>query len=185
MRFIAASVCALILLAGTATTSFAQGAPKVEVSGGYNYLKVDDDTIGSMPGGWYADVAGNVTPMLAIVGQVTGNYEALEFDGISVDAKLHTFMGGVRVNARAAGGVTPFAQVLFGATRFSASSDGNGVLEFNVGDSESDAALQIGGGVKLMPKNVGVQLGADYIRAFTEGEGTNVFRFAAGVVIGF
>jgi hypothetical protein len=151
----------------------AQDAPKAEVSVGYNYLHFSEN---SVPKGWYADVAGNVTPALAIVGQVTGNYKS--DDTIDLDTKLHTFMGGVRVNARATGGVTPFAHVLVGVAH---STDTSVLGDF----SSNDAALQLGGGVKLMPKNVGVQVGADYLRLFTDVEGTNVFRFAAGVVFGF
>ena len=168
-------LCAAIV--AVSAPAMAQDAPKAEVSVGYNYLHSNGD---SMPKGWYADVAGNVTPAFAVVGQVTGNYES--DDTLGVDSKLHTFMGGVRVNARATGGVTPFAHVLVGVAHSSLSTDLGGVTGSL---STNDGALQLGGGVKLMPKNVGVQVGADYLRLFTDVEGTNVFRFAAGVVFGF
>jgi hypothetical protein len=169
-------------MVGLAAPAMAQDAPSLQVSGGYNFLHVPEE---SVPGGWYADVAGSVTPTVAIVGQLTGNYKTLEDSGVSVDAKLHSFMGGVRVNAPTAPGVTPFVQALFGAMRTSGSTDLSGLLPVNVSDSVTDAALQLGAGVKFMPGTIGLQVGADYLRVFTEDEGTNAFRFAAGVVVGF
>jgi hypothetical protein len=175
------AVCALV--AGVAAPAMAQDAPKVEVSAGYNFLRVEEE---NTPAGWYAEVSGSVTPAVAVVGQITGNYKTLteEEFGVDVDVKLHTFMGGVRVNGRTAAGLVPFAHVLFGAARGSASSDLTDTLDIDI-PSETDAALQLGGGVKYMPANIGVQVGADYLRIFTEDEGTNAFRFAAGVVFGF
>ena len=97
----------------------------------------------------------------------------------TIDTKYHTFMGGVRVSSRSNARVVPFAQVLAGGAKLSASVAG-------IGDSETDATLQFGGGVNLMPRsNIGVRVGADYVRVFTEDEGTNVLRIAAGVVFGF
>jgi len=170
--------CALII--GLAAPAMAQSSPKTEVSVGYNFLHLPDENI---PGGWYADVAGNVTPMFGIVGQVTGNYKTIDEGGTSIDAKLHTFMAGVRVNGRLAGGVVPFVQVLGGAARTSGSTD---VVGVTVSDSTTDGALQLGGGVKFAPGGrIGLQVGADYLRIFTEGSGTNAYRVAAGVTFGF
>ena len=56
-------LCAAIVAASA--PAMAQDAPKAEVSVGYNYLHSSGD---SMPKGWYADVTGNVTPALAVVG---------------------------------------------------------------------------------------------------------------------
>jgi len=60
-------VLALAVLA-VATPAAAQDVPRVEVSGGYNFLRVFDDELGdeqNFPAGWYADVSGNVTPIFA------------------------------------------------------------------------------------------------------------------------
>jgi hypothetical protein len=167
------------LMVAVAAPAMAQGAPKVEVGGGYNYLHVEDTNV---PAGWYGEVSGSLTPAFAIVGQVTANYKTTDVSNVDFDTTLATYMGGVRLNARAAGGLTPFAQVLFGVARTSASTD---VVGVTVADSVSDAALQLGGGVKFVPGTIGVQVGADYLRVFSEDEGSNAFRFAAGVVIGF
>jgi hypothetical protein len=171
-----------LLFVGVAVPASAQDTSKVELSGGYNLLRMNDETL---PGGWYADVAGKITPMFAVVGQVTGNYKSIDVAGVTVDTKIHTFMAGVRVNAPAVSGLTPFAHVLFGAARTSGSSDLSGALPVNISDSQTDAALQLGGGIKYVPGAVGLQVGVDYVRLFTEDEGTNALRFAAGVVLAF
>jgi hypothetical protein len=41
----------------------------------------------------------------------------------------------------------------------------------------------VGAGVNLLSAGgIGLRLGADYIRVFTEGEGTNAVRFGVGIV---
>jgi hypothetical protein len=161
-----------------AAPAAAQDVPRVEVSGGYNFLRVFDDALGdekNFPAGWYADVSGNVTPMFAIVGAVFGTYKTIEV----FDLSAHGFMGGIRINSRANARVVPFGEILGGAIR--SATEGGGLDE-----SETDGLLQLGGGVNLMARpNVGVRLSADYLRVFEEDEGTNVFRFGAGIVLGF
>lgn len=174
-------VCAIVV--GFAVPAMAQNSSNVDVSGGYNLEHVPGQTL---PGGWYADVAGKVTPMFGVVGQITGNYKTIGAGGVSVDTKLHTFMGGVRGYAPASSGVVPYGEVLFGAAHWSGSSNLSGVLPFSVGLSETDAALQLGGGVQFVPagSKVGAQVSIDYQRMFGNAD-ANAFRFAAGVVIGF
>ena len=56
----------------------------------------------------------------------------------------------------------------------------------SVSDSASYFGLQVGGGVNLaIAQAVAVRLGVDALRVFHEGEGVNVFRFAAGIVVPF
>jgi hypothetical protein len=168
------------LMVALAAPAMAQNAPAVEVGGGYNYLHTEDTNV---PGGWYAEVSGNLTPVFSVVGQVTANYKSIDdvLSGVTVDTTLASYMGGVRVNARTTNGATPFVHALFGVMHASGSVD---VLGFNVGDSVTDPALQLGGGVKFMPGTIGLQVGADYLRTFSDLE-ANSFRFAAGVVVGF
>ncbi len=174
------SLCALVL--AVAIPAAAQNVPKVEVSGGYSLLKFSDETF---PGGWYADVAGNINRVFAIVGQGTGNYKTIDASGVSVDTKLHGFMGGVRVIGPNRN-LAPFAQALFGGVRTSGSSDLSGVLPFSVSAGETDAAMQLGGGVNIMSaRNVGLRVGVDYVRIFATDAGTNALRFTTGIVIPF
>lgn len=169
-------VLALTILA-LAAPAAAQDVPRIEVSGGYNFLRLLEDDLGdekNFPAGWYADVSGNVTPMVAIVGAVFGTYKTIEV----FDLSAHGFMGGVRVSSRANVRVVPFGEILGGAIR--STTEGGGLDE-----SETDGLLQLGGGVNLMASpNVGVRLSADYLRVFEEDEGSNIFRFGAGIVLG-
>lgn len=163
---------ALTILAGAAAPASAQ----VTASAGWNYLHVnqeedDDDDFADFPAGWYADVAGRIAPLVSVVGQVTGNYK--EVDG--ADLSIHTFAAGLRVSTP--GPVSPFVQALYGVGRTAFSAEG-------FSDSENDGVLLLGGGIDLGGGAVGFRLGADYIRAFTEEEGTNVFRVGLGLTFG-
>jgi outer membrane protein with beta-barrel domain len=172
-------VCALCVgILAFAVPARAQG---LEVSAGYNYLHIDTDDeeedLANLPLGWYADVAANVTSMFGVVGQITGNYKTIDVGGgFDVDTKIHTFMGGVRAGGGTSN-VRPFGQVLFGVANAKFSGAG-------FDDSSTDGALQLGAGVNVMSGAVGVRLGGDYIRVFSEDEGTNVFRLAVGIVFG-
>jgi hypothetical protein len=172
-----------LMMTGGSLPAFAQDAPPNEASVGYNLLRFDEETYGS---GWYADYARNVTPVFGVVGQITGNYKSFDdFDelGVEADSSIYSFMAGVRVSGRSNPMLVPFGQVLFGGVRSSVSTEVAGV-DFD--ESSTEAALQIGGGVNFMGAGaIGLRVGVDYLRVFTEGEGTNVFRFAAGVVFGF
>lgn len=180
-------VSVLVGLGGVAPVA-AQEAPHVEVSGGWNLIgfdPFDSGTTETYPMGWYVDVAGNLNRIVGLVGQVTGNYKSfddLEFVGVTVDTSAHTFMGGVRFNGRGTL-ATGFGQVLVGGARGSASV-GVPLLGTSLTESSTDLAVQVGGGINVMPGPVGVRFGADYIRVFADGEGTNVFRVAVGIVFG-
>ena len=62
-----------------AVPASAQTVPKVELSGGYQFLNFSVSGANeAMPAGWYFDVAGNLTSMLGVVFQVGGNYKSFE-----------------------------------------------------------------------------------------------------------
>ena len=168
-----------------ATPAFAQDdTPKAEVSVGYQWLTAKpsgDDEWEKFPKGWYFDVAGNVTSMLSIVGQVSGNYK--HFDDDDFDLNIHTFMAGVRGSSP--GRFRGYGQFLVGGVRLQASDEIDEA-------SETDVAFQLGAGVNALGSgNVGLRLGVDYIRVMAGEEGlilggadTNGFRFIAGVTFG-
>ena len=178
-----------LMVVGFARPALAQDAPKAEVSLGYNWLGVKqsgEDELEKFPKGWYFDVAGNVTPMVSIVGQVTGNYKTFEDpDGFDpdFDLKVHTFMVGVRGSSQ--GPVRGFGQVLIGGANIKASDDIDSA-------KETDLAIQVGGGVNVMGGGpVGLRLGVDYLRVMAKddglvlgGESLNGFRFSIGVTFG-
>jgi opacity protein-like surface antigen len=182
----ASTALACALCAVVAAPAAAQAAT-TELSAGYQFTRTPDL---NLPPGWYAEVAGNVAPMFAVVGEVSGAYksETIAVGTSSVDAtvRLHTFMGGVRVAARTNPKLVPFAQVLLGAARVSGAvtASGPAVSVLAATDAETEFALQIGGGVNLMTSgNFGVRLGADYRRIVVSDGGENEFRLVAGVVI--
>jgi len=189
-----------LLAVATAVPVAAQSTPKVELSGGYQFLNFSlDGENESMPVGWYFDVAGNLTPMLGVVVQVGGNYktfdESVTIGGItataSADLKVHEFLGGMRVNLRSGNAVVPFGQFLVGgvngSVKVSASTTipGQPPITFDEEDSTTNFALQAGGGVNFgLTESIGLRAGADYLRVFADDEGANLFRFHVGVVIG-
>jgi opacity protein-like surface antigen len=185
--------------------------PKIEVSGGYQFLNVSADLESidtgdlpvrdvdqSLPTGWYIDLAGNLNRHFGVVFEAGGNYksvsESATFAGIaasaSVDLKVHEFMGGVRYSSRANPTVVPFGQFLIGAINGSAKVTASGSVTGSPGFSFSgeasgtDIALQAGGGMQLrLTDKFGVRVGADYLHILADEGGVNAFRFAAGVVL--
>ena len=183
MKWLGASLLTLMVI-GFATPAAAQDTPKAEISVGYNWLTAKssgDDEWTKFPKGWYADVAGNISDTLSIVGQVTGSYKTFEDDST---VKLHSFMAGVRGSS--AGRVRGFGQVLLGGVNFKADDPVFGDFK------ETDFALQVGGGVNVYGSGpVGLRVGVDYLRVMAKDDGevlggddVNGFRFAVGVTFG-
>ena len=182
--FGAMALCLMVV--GFAAPAAAQDTPKAEVSVGYNWLTAKasgDEEWEKFPKGWYADVAGNISDTLSIVGQVTGNYKTFEDEEFKLN--IHTFMAGIRGSSP--GRVRGFGQVLVGGVSIKASEE-----VFDLEETETDFGLQIGGGVNVLGSGgVGLRLGLDYIRVFAKDDGTvlfgenvNGFRFNVGVTFG-
>ena len=190
------------ILALTGGTAMAQDRP--EVSAGWRLLHIsgsdagdlsgtDDDGV-NLPKGWYFDVAAPITPMLSLVGDIGGNYKSesvtfteqgVTFSG-TAKVSLHTFLGGIRLRATENPRVSPFAQLLFGAARGSASVEAtvSGVPLIDFDESGTDAAMSLGAGVNLTAGSIGVRLQAEWLKILEDDSG-NAFRFGAGVVIPF
>ena len=179
----------LLLLGQFVAPASAQDAP-VELSGGYQLVSLEPrhDTQ-TLRTGWYIDVAGNLTRMLAIVGQVGGNYRSRDLLGNELRFSMHEFMGGIRASSRGNAAVVPFGQALAGAVRANLSLQGEGV-------SVTKFALQFGGGVNWrLTQRIGIRVGADYLRIFNGQEGRDIgdlsggdrgdhaLRFVAGAVL--
>jgi hypothetical protein len=179
-----AAALACLLGAGSAAPAAAQA----ELSAGYQFTHSPEV---NLPVGFYVDVSGDVAPMLAIVGEVSGAYKSGTVTSgattVSATARLHTFMGGVRVASHGDPRLVPFAQMLVGGARhnshLTATTSGTTVSGQH---AETDFALQIGGGVdSMMRRSLRLRLGADYRRVFLPGFGENEFRFVAGLVLPF
>src|SRR5262245_17035230 len=185
--------------------------PKIEVSGGYQFLNVsaDLDSIDtgdlpvrdvdqSLPTGRYIDLAGNLNRHFGVVFAAGGNYKSISesatFAGVAAtataDLRVHEFMGGVRYNSRTNPTVVPFGQFLVGAVNGSAKVTASGSVtglpgfSFSGEASGTDLALQAGGGMQLrLTDKFGVRVGADYLHILADEGSVNAFRFAAGVVL--
>jgi opacity protein-like surface antigen len=186
-----AYVCACLTMAGLllgagVRTAAAQDEGNVEISGGYNFLAAkgsDDDEFENFPGGWYADVAFNVTSTVAVVGSVSGNYKTFEEEDF--DLKIHPYMGGIRVSGRATPTFVPFGQFLLGGVDLRASDD----VER---ESSQHFGFLLGGGVNVMAtSSVGVRGQIDYLRIQSSDDSeilegsANGYRIAVGVVLAF
>ena len=182
------SVVFCLAIVGAAIPAVAQ-TPTAELSGGYQFLRFssEGEESESLPGGWYADVAFNLNEMIGIVGEVGGNYKSDSLFGVTVDQKVHEFMGGVRVSSRRNPMVVPFGQFLVGGANYSASGGADiEDLTISISDSETNFAIQAGGGVNVrLTDRVGARVGADYLRAFHEVSDTNIFRFVVGINVSF
>ena len=195
------AVLCIVIVLGFAASSRAQNVPRSEFSAGWRLLNIPN-ALGeegqTLPLGWYADVAGNLTRAIGIVGDVSGNYKDFSESetqlgvNVNLDANLrvHTFMGGVRFNARQAPGFTPFAQALFGLAHASGKVEGQTTVagrtfSINQSVSDSDFAFDASGGVNLnVSESLAVRIAAGYLR-IGGTDGGNAFRFGVGVVIPF
>ena len=196
---------ATLVLGGLVLTSgpaLAQDRP--EVSAGWRLLHLsgsdpedisgtEDDSV-NVPKGWYFDVAVPITPMLSIVGDIGGNYksesESFTEQGVTftgdADVRVHTFLAGIRLRATENPRVSPFAQILFGAARATASVEANvgGVPLIDFDESSTEAVLSLGAGINLMPGSFGVRVQAEWLKILEDDSG-NAFRFGVGIVIPF
>lgn len=167
-----------LLLVVVSGPAMAQVTPAVEIGLGYAYLR-DDEIKESFPLGWYADIAGNLTSSLGLVGEIGGNYKTVD-SGIgdpTFDIKLsvHTAMGGLRLTHRG-DGANFYLQVLAGAAKAK-------ITFQDQSDSVTDFALQPGVGLEFgTGGSVGFRVGADYRRVFSD-PGVNQWRATAGFVI--
>ena len=177
---------ALACLLGATTA--VPAAAQAEISAGYQFTHTPDV---NLPVGFYVDVAGTVAPAIAMVGEISGAYKSETVTSgattAHATARLHTFMGGVRVASHSNPRLVPFGQMLVGGARLSAGFDATtSGMTFGAENAETHFALQIGGGVNaMMRRNLGLRLAADYRRFFMPDFGENEFRLVAGLVLPF
>lgn len=165
-----------VLAVAVSTPAMAQVTPSVEIGLGYAYLR-DEEIHESLPLGWYADIAGNLSDWLGLVAEVGGSYKTVHADIGDFDIKfrVHTAMGGLRFSHRG-DGANVYLQVLAGAAR--------GTVEvIDESDSVTDFALQPGVGIELgTGGGIGLRVGGDYRRIFSEGDNASQWRATAAVV---
>ncbi len=152
-----------------------QEYPRVEVFGGYSYLRANPEELNL--NGWNASFAGNLTDWFGVEADFSGHYASPnEFPFSGVDINHYTFMGGPKLALRS-GPITPFAHFLIGAARA-------GTSEFGASTSDYALAAAIGGGIDFnLSSVVAVRVfQADYLMTRFVDERQNNFRFSAGLV---
>ena len=189
MKKLVGVVSLVLLMSGFAV---AQDFPRVEVFGGYQFLRATDQDFSKMFHGWRASVAGNLNKYLGIEGAFTGAYgDFYDIDGepddpdIDVNATInnYTYMFGPRFTMRSER-VTGFAHFLLGGARTSVSaapSDPNADL------SMTDFAWVIGGGVDLnIAKYLAVRPAQfDFGQIRSDDANLNLIGYSAGIVVKF
>ncbi len=172
-----ALLCGVMLLfAGVAS---AQDDSKVEVFGGYSYMRFNPGmgSSGLNFNGGSGSIAYNVTPMVGVVADF-GGYHYSQSGG---DVNVISYMFGPKVSTHA-GPVRPFVQGLFGGAHASFSGGGG---------SENAFAMALGGGLDWdATPRIGVRLiQAEYLmtRFGFGGSGytQNNARISAGVTFRF
>ncbi len=121
-----------ICTAATATTAKAQLVPKVEVFGGYSYMRYNPTGVDVNLNGWNASI--NIKPnrVLGLVGDFAGDYGSPG----GVNASVHTYMVGPQLSFPAP--VSPFVHVLFGGAHLNVT-----------GACDNSFAMGYGGGIDI------------------------------------
>lgn len=201
LPFLASLVVLCLPLAALAQ----EEAPKVEISGGYSFLRLN---LGAVPGsenvdanldhldthGFNMSFAGNFARHVGIISEFSQYSKSETFNilgspiaqGLDVKFRVLTLLFGPRVTLHR-GKVEPFVHALFGAARATAESSVSGISGApDVPEEVGYAfAYALGGGVDVkVHRNIAIRLAqVDYLAARPGGEGLNNFRFSVGVVI--
>jgi hypothetical protein len=190
-RFLAVLIFATVL----PLQVLAQGAPRAEVFGGFQYFRANSgiDVLGcGVPvgpqscfdnfnlNGWNASLSGYFNRYFGVTADFSGAYGSPEFLGIPIHTKLHTFMFGPVVRLPNPTHLTPFVHALGGAAYTSADTLG-------ISGSDTSAAWAVGGGLDLnIAPVLSVRLGqVDFLQTRIGGDGQNNFRYSAGIVLRF
>jgi opacity protein-like surface antigen len=196
---------AAFLLLIFASPAMAQETPKVEIFGGYSFLRVTtDDNPGVLPqtngssldsvsaNGFMVSGAYNLKNYLGIVGEFSRHTKATNLANllnlpvttgapdIRVTARANTFLFGPRFTLRTES-IEPFGHVLVGGSNGSFDIRGGGISQSDSGTTLTFAA---GGGLDIkFNRRIVVRLvQADYLRTFISGDDLNSARISTGIV---
>jgi hypothetical protein len=190
------------LIVTLAAPALAQDTSRGEVTAGWRYHHVTLSDIpltsgvvtpNDYPEGWYADMAANLSPKFALVGEAGGTYHRDELTTTSgslttasaLDIAFHTFLGGIRIRAPQRRAIVPFGQILFGGIRQSAESErsiqvGQGTPSVSVREESSTSpVLALDAGVTLMAGPIAIRSSGGYARFFNTAD-ADAFRFSLG-----
>ena len=122
LLFIASLLLLLPLVA------LAQDKPKIEIFGGYSYLRADDHDDGTDLHGWNASATGNLNKWFGVKADFSGHYGSFTIvppnifaapldRRIKADSNTHLVLVGPQFAYREHDLVQPFGHVLFGVAR--------------------------------------------------------------------
>jgi hypothetical protein len=133
-KYLVALLLGMFSLAATAQ-EMGTTAPKAEIFGGYQYTRFDG---GTNANGWNTGATANFNNWFGIASDFSGAYKSQ--NGVSFHNYTYTF--GPQVSLRRNEKFTPFAHVLLGGFRASASFSGSSA-------SSNGFAMMAGGGVDV------------------------------------
>jgi opacity protein-like surface antigen len=191
-------VFSLLILFSATASALAQESPRVEVFGGFSYLRDDwdSDDIRDLRG-WNASVNYNLNSILGVKADFSGHYNNRTYGfGVPVDIasyevreKDYTFLFGPQFSYRKNERIVPFAHVLLGVRRRTISTSLYDIGFETINDSFSDNAFStaFGGGLDLkLTKRMAVRLvQADYLLSRFYGRTQNNLRIGTGLVVRF
>jgi opacity protein-like surface antigen len=188
-------VLSLLIVFSAASLALAQENSKVEVYGGYSYLRNDRDldSIRDLRG-WNTSVTYNLNNFLGVKADFSGHYNDRTFvfdDQVSLKEKENdfTFLFGPQFSYRKNERIVPFAHVLIGGRRrtFSSSLIDTDFGTFNDKFSNTAFSAAFGGGLDIkLKKGVAFRLfQADYLLSRTFGFSQNNLRLGTGLVFRF
>ena len=169
-------ICCLML--ATSFCCFGADVPKLELFGGYSYLRLDTSipqTNSLNASGWAGSVTYNATPIIGFTGEISGQYntqsQTFVFQGVvccasfseSVRTHDYNFLFGPRVVYRR-GIARPFAHVLFGVSHGTMTAQAPGISVRFI--DQNVFGMAVGGGLDIkVNKLVSIRIGQlDYLR---------------------
>jgi opacity protein-like surface antigen len=177
-----------LLLALPVIASAQDEVPKVEIFGGYSYLRLDNATglssgiVGTAPvlgvttlpldrdaNGFGVSVTNNLNSWLGITAEFSGHFTDAQVGGQLLDRDAYIVTAGPRLAIRRFERFTPFLHIMAGMARQdvqvqNASTSGS-ILSSVINQQDSGLAFVVGGGVDLnLSSRLGVRLvQTDYI----------------------
>lgn len=182
----------IVFLAIFGLSGTCKAQDKVEVSGGYSYLRASIEVGNFPPGpppfnttqhanlnGWEFSGQYKFLPFLGAVADFNGNYGTLNGSGV----REHTFLFGPQVSLPAK--VSPFAHALFGVAK--ESQDILAAKGLSMASADTSFATAVGAGIdfNLVPLVKLRLIQFDYLRTQLYGATQNQPRVSAGVVFHF
>jgi outer membrane protein with beta-barrel domain len=185
-----AIVAAILLMVSAAPRLVA--AQPLDMAGGYSFARITNGDGLNEPVGWFGSIGVGITSMFAIVGEVNGAYKTDSetfadpaFGSVRVEAshQAHSYLAGPRLMSRP-GNVRVFGQVLFGGETDHVSATGaSGAFSYSSSNTETNYAIQPGGGVDVKLANaVGLRVGGSFRAVHTTGDWGKIVQFYTGVV---